>query len=82
MGRDSLHPGPACVAFATIDMVSRRWVETLVSIEETSTQVQVIFERALVTEGLADGITPARLELDTDDPRRPILRAVSDNGHR
>ena len=67
-------------AFAIIDMVSRKWIDTLVSLEETSTQVKVIFERALVDEGLVDLITPERLELPADDPRRPILLAVSDNG--
>jgi putative transposase len=67
-------------AFAIIDMVSRKWIDTLVSVEETSTQVKVIFEQALTAEGLVDLITPERLELSADDPRRPILLAVSDNG--
>lgn len=67
-------------AFAIIDMVSRMWIDTLTSVEETSTQVRVIFERALVAEGLVDLITPERLDLDADDPARPILLAVSDNG--
>ena len=47
------------VAFAIVDVVSRRWIDTLVSIEETSTQVRVIFDRALAAEGLAELITPA-----------------------
>ena len=67
-------------AFAIIDMVSRKWIDTLVSVEETSTQVKVIFERALLEEGLVDLLTPERLELAEDDPARPILLAVSDNG--
>ena len=66
--------------FAIVDMVSRRWIDTLVSIEETATQVVVIFERALEAEGLLDLLTEERLDLDPDDPRRPILLAVSDNG--
>ncbi|MFT3855238.1 MAG: hypothetical protein QM733_21260 [Ilumatobacteraceae bacterium] len=66
--------------FAIVDMVSRRWIDTLVSIEETSTQVQVICEHAVETEGLLDLLTDARLDLDVDDPARPILLAVSDNG--
>ena len=65
-------------AFAIIDMVSCKWIDTLVSVEETSTQVKVIFEQALTKEGLVDLITPERLELAADDPRRPILLAVSD----
>jgi len=67
------------VAFAIIDVVSRRWIDTLVSFEETSTQVEALFDRALIPEGLADLITPERLELPADDPRRPILLACSDN---
>lgn len=68
------------VCFAIVDMVSRKWIDTLVSVEETSTQVQVIFEHALEVEGLLELLTDERLDLDADDPRRPILLAVSDNG--
>ncbi|WP_293059267.1 integrase core domain-containing protein [Mycobacterium sp.] len=68
------------VCFAIIDMVSRKWIDTLVSVEETATQVQVVFERALEVEGLLELLTDERLDLDPDDPRRPILLAVSDNG--
>ncbi|MGH9117281.1 MAG: DDE-type integrase/transposase/recombinase [Acidimicrobiales bacterium] len=78
---DATHfPRARRVAFAIIDVVSRRWIDTLVSVEETSTQVQVLFDQALVAEGLADLITPERLELPADDPARPILLACSDNG--
>ena len=68
-----------CV-FAVIDMVSRYWIATLVSPEETSTQVRVVFDQALVDQGLDELLTDDRLDLDTDDPARPILLAVSDNG--
>jgi transposase InsO family protein len=68
------------VCFAIIDMVSRKWIATLVSVEETATQVQVLFEHALEVEGLPELLTDERLDLDPDDPRRPILLAVSDNG--
>ncbi|MGH8997316.1 MAG: transposase [Acidimicrobiales bacterium] len=80
-GWDVTHFGRArrC-AFAIIDMVSRKWIDTLVSVEETSTQVAVIFEGALAAEGLVELITPDRLDLAADDPARPILLAVSDNG--
>jgi hypothetical protein len=61
-------------------MVSRKWIDTLVSVEETATQVQVLFEHALEREGLLELLTDERLDLDADDPRRPILLAVSDNG--
>jgi putative transposase len=68
------------VVFAIVDMVSRKWIDTLVSIEETATQVQVLFEHALEIEGLLDLLTDERLDLAADDPARPILLAVSDNG--
>ncbi len=68
------------VAFAIVDVVSRRWIDTLVSIEESSTQAQVLFDQALIAEGLVELITPERVELPADDPARPILLACSDNG--
>ena len=68
------------VVFAIVDMVSRRWIATLVSTEETSTQVRVVFDAALIAEGLDELLTDERLDLDADDPDRPILLAVSDNG--
>jgi putative transposase len=66
--------------FAIIDMVSRKWIDTLVSCEESASQVVVIFEHALEAEGLIELLTDERLDLDAEDPRRPILVAVSDNG--
>ena len=66
--------------FAIVDMVSRYWITTLVSTEETSTQVRVIFDQALLAQGLDELLTEGRLDLDIDDPDRPILLAVSDNG--
>jgi putative transposase len=66
--------------FAIVDMVSRKWIDTLVSVEETATQVVAVFEHALEREGLIELLTDERLDLDPDDPRRPILLAVSDNG--
>jgi hypothetical protein len=67
-----------------MDLVTRKWLATIVSTEETSTQVQVVFTDALEAEGLldealergADGL----IDPTTDDERRPILLAVSDNG--
>jgi transposase InsO family protein len=78
---DAIHFGRARrVVFAIVDMVSRKWIDTLVSVEESATQVQVIFEHALEIEGLLDLLTDERLDLAVDDPARPILLAVSDNG--
>ena len=73
-------------AVAVIDVVSRYWLSTVVSAEESSTQVEIAFTRALVTDGkehlldddllaeLAHGAVP-----DNDD-RVPVLLALSDNG--
>ena len=58
------------VCFAIVDVVSRKWIDTLVSIEETVTQVQVLFDHALEIEDLLELLTDERLDLDPDDPRR------------
>ena len=58
-------------ASAIVDVVSLRWIDTLVSIEETSTQVRVIFDRAPAAEGLAELITPEGVEQFAEDPTRP-----------
>ncbi|MCP5032249.1 MAG: integrase, partial [Actinomycetia bacterium] len=55
--------------FAIEDMVSRRWISTLVSPEETSTQVRVVFNQALIAERLDELLTDERLDLDLDDPQ-------------
>jgi putative transposase len=60
------------VVFAIVDLVSRKWIESLVSTEETSTQVQVVFEQALIAEGLDAPLVPQRLGLHEDDPERPV----------
>ena len=80
---------------AVLDMVSRKWLTTLCSAEETSTQVEVAFTAALAAEGLFDLIDAAdtaalraalacgdRDTIDTviGDGQLPLLLAVSDNG--
>jgi putative transposase len=73
-------------AVAVLDVVSRYWLSTVVSAEESSTQVEVAFTRALLADGkdhlledatllaeLAGGVVPDRDEL-------PVLLALSDNG--
>ena len=80
---------------AILDMVSRKWLTTLVSPEETSTQVEVAFTAALDAEGLLDLVderttTALRaallsgerdaLDAVIDDGALPLLLAVSDNG--
>ncbi len=79
---------PKHAVFAVMDLVTRKWITELVSIEETSTQVQVVFMDALEAEGLLeliearqDAATPDPLSLDADvDVLAPVLLAVSDNG--
>lgn len=81
---DTTHFTRAQVAVTVIeDLVSRKWIAHIVSAEETSTQVQIVFTDALAAEGLlaavearADGL----VRIDIDDDARPILLAVSDNG--
>lgn len=38
-------------AVAILDVVSRKWIATLLCAEETSTQVEVVFTAALQAEG-------------------------------
>jgi putative transposase len=68
------------VCFAIVDVVSRRWIELVLSVEESATQVQLLFADALQAEGLLDRLTPERVDLAVDDPARPILLAWSDRG--
>jgi putative transposase len=71
-------------ALAVMDLVSRKWLTTLVSAEESSLQVEVAFTTALYAEGLGH-LVDQRLntELATAGPppdEQPVLLAVSDNG--
>jgi putative transposase len=65
------------VAYAIVDVVTRYWIGYLLSSEQTTTQAQLLFARALEDQGLLgpDGLPPER---DPEDP--PILVAWSDNG--
>ena len=82
-------------AVAVLDMVSRKWIATLVSAEETSTQVEVCFLAALESEGLLEVIDerdteqlrqallsgqPEAIEQAVGEGQVPLLLAVSDNG--
>jgi putative transposase len=81
---DTTHFTRAKAAVTVVeDLVSRKWLAHIVSAEETSTQVELVFTEALEREGLladvearADGL----VAVTEDDPARPILLAVSDNG--
>ena len=44
-------PRAGRVAYAILDVVTRKWLATLVTAEETATQVEVVFTEALDSEG-------------------------------
>ena len=81
---DTTHFTKAKVAVTVIeDLVSRKWIADIVSAEETSTQVEIVFTDALAVEGLlafVEARADGRADLTVDDPSRPILLAISDNG--
>ncbi len=74
-----------CV-IAVLDVVSRYWLSTVVSADESSTQVEVAFTRALVTDGKEDLLDADLLDelahghIPDNEDRVPVLLAVSDNG--
>jgi putative transposase len=62
----------------TEDLVSRQSIADIMSADETSTQVEIVFTGTLAVEGLlavvearADGL----VDPTVDDPARPILLA-------
>ena len=82
---DTTHFTRAGMAVLIIeDLVSRKWITAIVSVEETSTQVEVGFTAALEAEGIFEAIdarhADGRVDLTVDDQTRPILLVVSDNG--
>jgi hypothetical protein len=72
------------MAVVTImDLVSRKWLTEIVSVEETSVQVAQAFTDALRLEGLDEVVVAyqdALVDPSVDDPSHPILLVVSDNG--
>jgi putative transposase len=65
-------------ALAILDLVSRKWIDTMLCPEATGLQVELLFTRALEREGLMQQVLDV-----ADQPaeeRRPVLLAVSDNG--
>jgi putative transposase len=82
---DTTHFTAAGMAALIIeDLVSRKWLTTVVSVEETSTQVELAFTAALEAEGLLEFVDvrhhDGRVDITVDQETRPILLAVSDNG--
>ncbi|MGH3379400.1 MAG: transposase [Actinoallomurus sp.] len=73
-------------AVAVLDVVSRYWLSTCVSAEESSTQVEVAFTDTLVADGKADLLDAGLLDelhagaIPDNDERIPVLLAISDNG--
>ncbi|HEU5142895.1 MAG TPA: integrase core domain-containing protein [Solirubrobacterales bacterium] len=70
-------------AYAIVDIVTRKWITSLLSAEPTSVTVKVLFTQALRAEAILDDLddrlaNPERIELD--DETLPVLLAVSDNG--
>ena len=64
------------VAYAIVDVVTRYWIGYLLTSEQTSTQAQLLFARALEDQDLLDrdGLPPS------GEDGLPILVAWSDNG--
>ena len=82
---DTTHFAAAGMAVLIVeDLVSRKWLSTVASSEETSTQVEIAFTDALEAEGLLEGVDrrhdDGTVDLRVDDEARPILLVVSDNG--
>lgn len=73
----------APIVYGIVDVVTRKWVATILCSEQTSSQVKVLFLAALEAEGLLEALE-WRLDqpdqVDLDDEAAPVLLAVSDNG--
>jgi putative transposase len=79
----SAFPAARTSALAILDLVSRKWIDTLLCREATHVQVQALFTRALEREGLLEQILTLVDELAPGaDPGavQPVLLSVSDNG--
>ena len=76
-------PRAGRVAYAILDVVTRKWLATLVTAVETATQVEVVFTDALDAEGLWPAVEARqaqRARHGDDSDQEPILLAMSDNG--
>src|SRR4051812_44220815 len=54
------------------DLVSRKWITEIVSVEETSTQVEMAFTAALEAEGCSPLSRPAQPRASRPDRRRRV----------
>ena len=73
-------PRAGRVAYAIMDVVTRKWLAVLVTVEESATQVEVVFTDTLDTEGLWPRVEARQTESAKDSDNDPILLAMSDNG--
>lgn len=65
------------------DVISRKWVADITSADETSIEVQAVFHRALIAEGidqLIEDANPDGQPLDPESDETPVLLVMSDNG--
>lgn len=73
--------GAATTVFS--DVISRKWIADITSVDETSIEVQAVFNRALRVEGLDELIderNPDSVPWDPDSDEVPVLLVMSDNG--
>lgn len=81
---DTTHWTRAGAATTVIsDVISRKWIADITSIDETSIEVQAVFNRALRVEGLnatIDDRNPDGTSWDPDSDDVPVLLVMSDNG--
>lgn len=79
---DTTHWTKAGAATTVIsDVISRKWVADITSADETSVEVQAVFHRALIAEGLDELIEAANPEGTAWDPESddtPVLLVMSD----
>ena len=81
LGRERTSCGAILRSFtAIVDIVSKKWITTLLCAEATSVQVKVVFLNALEAEGLLDDLEwrlNAPGDVDLTEEAAPILLAVS-----
>lgn len=81
---DTTHWTKAGAATTVIaDVITRKWIADITSADETSIEVQAVFNRALRAEGI-DGViderNPDGIAWDPDSDEVPVLLVMSDNG--
>ncbi|MDH4278988.1 MAG: integrase core domain-containing protein [Acidimicrobiia bacterium] len=81
---DTTHWTRAGAATTVIsDVISRKWIADITSVDETSIEVQAVFARALRAEGLdtvIDERNPDSVAWNPDSDDLPVLLVMSDNG--